>query len=90
MSGAQFTPSCTCTARCGDCPGIHRSTHQPCEAYIAWENQCRLDRAAPGLLALAHQVARLNPDAERIGPGMLAQLVTQARRLMVEATGSAS
>lgn len=90
MSGARLAPSCTCTAWCGDCPGVRKSTHRPCDAFIASEDQHRLERAAPGLLALARQVAHLNPDAERIGPGMLAQLVTQARRLMVEATGSAT
>lgn len=45
---------------------------------------------AVDLLALAKQVARLNPDAGEIGPGMLVQLVTTARRLVTTSIGSAS
>ncbi len=40
------------------------------------------DIAIP-LLRLAQQVAKLNPDAGQIGPGMLASLVTDARRAIV-------
>lgn len=36
------------------------------------------------LLDLAGRVARLNPDAGRIGPGMLADLVARARRALSE------
>ena len=35
----------------------------------------------PDLLQLCDKVARLNPEAGEIGPGMLATLVTQARRI---------
>jgi 4-hydroxy-L-threonine phosphate dehydrogenase PdxA len=34
-----------------------------------------------GLEALSRKVAGLNPDAGEIGAGMLAQLVSEARRL---------
>ena len=38
------------------------------------------------LAALVQRVANLNPDAGEIGPGMMAQLVTDARRIL-EANG---
>lgn len=40
------------------------------------------EAATPHLIALAKRVARLNPDAGEIGPGMLASLVTDARRIL--------
>jgi len=39
------------------------------------------DRTKVDLFAFAERVARLNPDVGTIGPGMLAQLVAEARRL---------
>ena len=37
------------------------------------------------LVALARRVARLNPDAGEIGPGMLASLVEDARQALASA-----
>lgn len=42
--------------------------------------------AAPELLNLAERVARLNRDAGRIGDGMLAHLIDEARAAIAKAT----
>lgn len=49
------------------------------------QDHSRLIGAAPDLYAFAQRVARLNQDAGEIGPGMLAQLVADARRIVGEA-----
>lgn len=48
----------------------------------------RLIAVSPDLLALANRVASLNPDVGEIGPGMLAQLVGDARRIVAKAKGT--
>ena len=37
--------------------------------------------AAPDMFSLVQRIANLNPDADEIGPGMLAQLVEDAREI---------
>ena len=51
-----------------------------------WAADARLIAAAPELLNLAERVARLNRDAGRIGAGMLAHLIDEARAAIAKAT----
>lgn len=50
----------------------------------ALEANARLIATSPELLELANRVASLNPDVGEIGPGMLAQLVSDARRIVAK------
>lgn len=52
--------------------------------YAMCEANARLIATSPELLELANRVASLNPDAGEIGPGMLAQLVSDARRIVAK------
>jgi len=69
---AQHTPGCTCTARCGDCPGIRAGTNAACSAFIAAQTERLLHNAAPEMLetlreaqlVLAEKLRRLNADPE--------------------------
>jgi len=48
-------------------------------------NRDRLRACHVKLLALAQRVAILNADAREIGPGMLAQLIAEARAVIADA-----
>jgi hypothetical protein len=52
------------------------------------EANARLMAAAPELLKLAEEVAKLNPLQERIGPGMMATLLEMANSAIAKATGT--
>jgi hypothetical protein len=50
------------------------------------EANARLIAAAPDLLRLAQEVAKLNHKQERIGPGMMATLLEMAHKAIAKAT----
>lgn len=51
---------------------------------LLWDTHRKLIQAEMIARALAERVARLNPAAGEIGPGMLASLVEDARRITGE------
>ena len=42
--------SCTCTAHCGDCPGIQSGRTAPCTMYLEAQAETRRHRASVELL----------------------------------------
>lgn len=84
---AQHTP-CTCTARCGDCPGIRSGETVACDAYVTAQNDARMRNAAPELMAALQDIYReLHWDSL---PPAKKSLADNARAALAKATGSTS